>query len=121
MMPAMMTPFGVTAAPVPTVIVTATSMELVTVVATMPPLQLDQRAVLRANGTMPGLAEADTVMTSEASSAATIRTIRLMQCPSQSRRRDLRHNFPCGEFCSASLKVYEQMMLPSISCRLFPL
>jgi hypothetical protein len=43
-------------------------------------------------------AEADAVMASEATSAAQIRTIRLMRDSSQSRDRDVGHNFPAESF-----------------------
>jgi hypothetical protein len=53
---------------------------------------------------MPSLAEADTVIASEASSAATIRTKRLIRFVSPSRDRD-EAQFPDEWICSVVLKL----------------
>jgi len=50
------------------------------------------------------LAEAEAVMASEAISAAPIRTKRLMRDTSQSRDRDVGHNFPAQSFVPVRLK-----------------
>jgi hypothetical protein len=56
---------------------------------------------------MPSLAEADTVIASEASSAATIRTKRLIRFVSPSRDRD-EAQFPDEWICSVVLKLISQ-------------